>query len=416
MSPSPRAAALLAVAAVLALLIPSRLAILLAVAVLGAVIADALAAGRKAKIKRKVPRILSRGVGSPVAIDVSGLSLGSSVRVRQPTVPDVSVDPQEGGGGLQTTVTARRRGRHVLPRPALRTEGPLGLGRRHKRDGEDEEIVVYPDMVAARTLAQAVRQGRFRDAGMKSRGPIGLGTDFERVRDYLPDDDIRQVNWRATARMGRPMSNQHRVETDRDVLFLVDCGRLSAAPIGDRTVLDATLDAVVAVALVADEMGDRCGVIAFDDKIRRELRPGRNGAKSVASAVFDLEPSNRESDYDLAFAVAAGFKRAFVLVLTDLIDTAAARPLAAAIPTLRRRHAITLAAPTDPGLRDRVRALPESERDVLTASAVVDLLDARAHAAQSLRAAGAPVVEASPKALAGACAQAYLRAKSRQRV
>src|SRR5437764_1031252 len=80
-------------------------------------------------------------------------------------------------------------------------------------------------------LALAVRQGRFRDAGQRSRGPLGLGLEFESVRDYLPDDDIRQVNWRATARLGRPMSNQHRVEQDRDVLCVVDAGRLMGAPL-----------------------------------------------------------------------------------------------------------------------------------------------------------------------------------------
>ena len=184
MSPSPRAAALVAVAALLALLIPSRLAILLAVAVVGAVVADALAAGRKAKVQRKVPRILSRGVGVPVSIGVSGLALGSSVRVRQPGVPDVDVEPQEGGGGLETVVTARRRGRHVLPRPALRTEGPMGLGRRHLRDGEDEELIVYPDMVAG----EDPRPGR---------APRALS----RCRDEVPRADRPRHRLRARARL-----------------------------------------------------------------------------------------------------------------------------------------------------------------------------------------------------------------------
>ena len=83
---------------------------------------------------------------------------------------------------------------------------------------------MYPDLLAARRLALSVRQGRFRDQGISARGPLGLGTEFELVRDYLPDDDIRQVNWRATARLGRPMSNQYRIEQDRDVIVVVDAG------------------------------------------------------------------------------------------------------------------------------------------------------------------------------------------------
>ena len=129
---------------------------------------------------------------------------------------------------------------------------------------------VFPDLRTARRLALAVARGRFRDQGATARGPLGLGTEFELIRDYEPDDDIRQVNWRATARLGRPMSNQYRLEQDRDLLLLLDAGRLSAAPLGQpsTTVLDAGLDAAAALAFVADELGDRTGAVAFDDEVR----------------------------------------------------------------------------------------------------------------------------------------------------
>src|SRR5262249_45689006 len=151
------------------------------------------------------------------------------------------------------------RGRHVLPEPALRLEGPLGLGAWHHRSGGEHAVVVWPDLPSAGRLARAVRAGRFRESGRRARGPLGLGTGLESIRDYLPHDDIRQVNWPATARVGRPMSNQYRVEQDRDVVCVVDAGRLMGAPLGDRTRLDAAIDAAAAVAAVADAVGDRCG-------------------------------------------------------------------------------------------------------------------------------------------------------------
>src|SRR5437588_6009535 len=190
----------------------------------------------------------------------------------------VAAEPAEADGHLDARVRAGRRGRHTVPSPAARMRGPLGLAAWYRRGGEAAEVLVYPDLPAAWRLVLAVRQGRFRDPGRLTRGPLGLGTDFESIRDYLPDDDFRQVNWRATARMGRPMSNQYRVEQDRDVVCMLDSGRLMAAPLGDRTRLDATVDAATAVALVADEVGDRAGVIAFDDRVRRRLPPARGAA------------------------------------------------------------------------------------------------------------------------------------------
>jgi uncharacterized protein (DUF58 family) len=123
-----------------------------------------------------------------------------------------------------------------------------------------------------------VRQGRFREPGPADARAARLGTDFESIRDYSPDDDVRQINWRATDRLGRPMSNQFRVEQDREVMLLIDAGRLMSAPLEDRTRLDAAVDAAVTVALVADVVGDRCGVVAFDDGIRRRCPRGAPAA------------------------------------------------------------------------------------------------------------------------------------------
>ena len=320
------------------------------------------------------------------------------------------------GERLEASVVARRRGRHELPPLAARSVGPLGLGAWHHRGEEPAPLRVYPDMVAARRLALAVRQGRFREEGRLTKGPLGLGTDFESVRDYLPDDDIRQVNWRVTARLGRPMSNQYRVEQDREVILLVDCGRLMAASLDDRTRLDAAVDAATAVALVADTVGDRCGAVAFDTEVRRSLGTRRAGARTVVEALYDLEPRALDSDYELAFRAVESSKRALVLVLTDLLEERAARPLVDAVPVLARRHHVAVASASDPDLERIVGTEPESPLDVYTAAAALDVLEARAGVAAQLRRAGADIVEAPPASLAAACVRAYLSAKARARL
>src|SRR5687768_62863 len=261
MSPTPRLAGLLAATGLGYLFLPPALPALLTLALLAAAAGDALAARRRPQLERSLPGILARGVPIPIEITVD--AGGAATRVRQPVPPDLDLDPREADGRLAATLVARRRGRHPLPAPAVRVEGRFGLGRVDHESGPDSEVLVYPDMPAAYRLVVAVRQGRFRDPGVLTRGPLGLGTDFESIRDYLPDDDIRQVNWRATARTGRPMSNQYRVEQDRNVICCIDAGRLMAAPVsapvppGPRPVeppsvpltrLDAALDAAVAVA------------------------------------------------------------------------------------------------------------------------------------------------------------------------
>jgi uncharacterized protein (DUF58 family) len=398
---------LVAVAAA-ALVVPGVVAGVAVAVLAGLVLADALLARAAPRVTRTLPVVLARGVGVPLRIVVDG---AGAVHVRQPLVPDLALDVREGDGGLAATLTPRRRGRHVLPAVALRARGPLGLGAWQHRAAGEQEVTVFPDLPSARRLALAVREGRFRDPGVRTRGPVGLGTEFERVRDYLPDDDIRQVNWRATARAGRPMSNQHRVEQDQEIMVVLDVGRLMAAPLGDRTRCDEALDAATALALVADEFGDRCGVLAFDDQIRRRVRPGRASGTDVIRATFDLEPSERDSDYELAFRTVGGGKRALVVVLTDLLDEAAARALVDAVPVLTRRHAVLVASARDPD----IEALAAGE-DASLATAATALLTARSRAAAAVRGAGAEVIEATPGTLNAACVSAYLRAKSRRRL
>ncbi len=420
MSPTPRAALALLVIALGALLLPAVIVFVLAGLLAVAVVADSLAARRDLRLRRSLPAVVARGRAATLTIEAHPTGRGRVV-VRQPVAPDVRITPSEHDGQLDAQLVARRRGRHELPAVAARRDGPLGLGSWFFSGGDRAELLVYPDLPAARALAIAVRRGRFREPGRHTRGPLGLGTEFESIRDYLPDDDVRQINWRATARTGRPMSNQYRVEQDRDVVCVLDTGRLMAAPTAGAhgvalTRLDAAVDAVASVALVADEIGDRCGVIAFDRELRRNVRPRRAGGRAVVRAIFDLEPQSTDSDYDLAFRNIGGAKRAFVLLCTDLVDEAAAQSLLAAIPVIAKRHAVVVASLRDPDLDAAVHRAPQVARDTYAAAVALDVLDARARVAARLRHAGADVVEAAPGRLNEACVGAYLRLKERARL
>jgi uncharacterized protein (DUF58 family) len=414
-SPTPRAAAALAAVALLTVAVGPVVGALLALALAAVTLVDALAVRAHPRVERRLPPILARGVPTPLVVEAAPAGAGS-VRVRQPIPPDLALEPREADGRLDGRLTPLRRGRHTLGAIAARTEGPLRLGRWHHTAGRPEEVLVYPDLPAARRLALAVRQGRFRETGRLTRGPLGLGTDFESIRDYSPDDDVRQINWRATDRTGRPMSNQYRVEQDREVMLLIDAGRLMSAPLEDRTRLDAAVDAAVAVALVADVVGDRAGVVAFDDGIRRRLPPRRAGGDAVVRALFDLEPRPVDADYELAFQTVEGAKRSLIVIFCDLLEEAAARPLVDAVPVLSRRHVVIVASVRDPDLDAQLTTTPATPRDVYGQAVALDVLAARGRVAHGLQRAGASVLEAPAGALPAACVRAYLRAKGRARL
>ena len=181
-------------------------------------------------MRRTISAVLARGVPASLAIETNP-DVRARVDLRQARPPDFTIEPATGRGQIDAQVVAHRRGAHRLPPVAARRRGPLGLGTCTFDADGGTDLLVYPDVFAAQRLVIALRRGRFRDPGLRTRGPLGLGTEFESVRDYLPDDDVRQINWQATERTGRPMSNQYRIEQDRDVVCLLDAGRLMAAPV-----------------------------------------------------------------------------------------------------------------------------------------------------------------------------------------
>ncbi len=416
MSPTPLSAALVAGLGLAAFALPGAIVALALLALLAAFAVDVIWARQAPSIERDVPKLLSRGVAEPLRITVEARP-GYGVEVRQPLPGDVELEPARSSGPLlEGELVARRRGRHVLPAVAVRCTGPLRLASWIHSGGDEHELEVYPDLPAARRAAAAARHTRYRDPGWRGRGPLGLGTEFEAVRDYLPDDDIRQVNWRATARLGRPMSNDYRLEQDRDVICVLDSGRLMQAPVRGRTRLDVAVDATAAIAAVADEIGDRFGVLAFDSSQRVWLPPTRAGGRPGLRALFDLETVSADSDYAAAFQGLERAKRALVFLFTDLVEEVAARPLVEAIPVLARRHAVTLVSVTDPDLELAVAGRPSELLDVFRAGVALDVLAERRRAAAITRSVGGEIVEADAEKLAGACVQSYLRSKTRARL
>jgi len=136
----------------------------------------------------------------------------------------------------------------------------------------------------------------------------------------------------------------------------------------------------------------------------------------VVRALFDLEPTEVESDYERAFQSVAGRKRALVALFTALVDGAAARTLLAVMPVLARRHVVMVVSCADLDLQAAIAGRPNDLRDVMRASVSLDLLTARRRTIALLRHLGAVVVEADPHSLGPACAAAYAGIKSAGRL
>ncbi len=431
-APTSRAALLLLCSAVACFFLPVYVGLMIATGTVSLVIVDAMLGHSRVSVRRSMPHQLARGVASPFRIVANAASSGT--KIRQPQCADVELSNKEAADDLVGTVTAHRRGLHVLPPFATRTVGPFGLAVWHRPYNETHEIKVFPDLPAAHRLAHSIQKGLFATAGLKRRGPLGLGTNFESVREYFPEDDIRNVNWAATARTGHPMTNQYRVEQDRDVVVLLDTGRLMTAPLplapqveqdafshddddasteNIATRLDIALDALCGLVSVADVMGDRSGVVAFNSSVRKHLRPRRAGARAVIRTVFDLEPIPVDSDFEAACQRVGKSKRAFILILTDFLDAQSSEPLIRALRIVVKKHRVVVAGIIDP---DVTKILEDTDPQIETQrlqTGALEMQRAANDAVERIKNAGAEVVFCEHDDLMLECVKSYLGAKQR---
>ena len=401
MKPTTTLAALVAAVGVAALLLPPLFSGVLIVALIAAVALDAAGAGRPVAVRRDAPERMTVGVPGPMVLATTS---GSVVAMTQPGTDTLRV---HGSTPDALQLEALAAGRHTLP-PAIATRlGPLRLISRRHVVGEAALITAFPAVLRRRRSVAPRQLSAFDEEGGQVRGPLGLGTSFESLRDYQQGDDVRLVNWRATARAGRPLVNQFRIEQSRDVMLLVDRGRTMREVVAGQSLLRWAVDAATGVALAANAVGDRPGLVAYDTQVVERIPPTGRSSQAIARALLGLTESREESDLRLVLA-SLPRKRSIVVVFANVHTDLTRTSMIDAIPVLARRHVVLVASPI-------VDEMDETDRGSALLVAQAHLSGRQHRLVATVRAAGADVVLETPGRFADRCVAAYLGVKSRGR-
>jgi len=406
----------------------ARAAALFAVALVVLALIDLALAGRVADLR------LLREPSSPVRLGEAGetrLRLSNSGRrtvralVRDAWVPSAGVRPRQQAvtvprgerRGLVTALHPTRRGERRAEHVTIRSYGPLGLLARQRRLPVPGTLRVLPAFASRRFLPEKLSRLRQLDGAVLVR-QRGQGSEFDSLRTYVLGDDVRAIDWRATARSRELVVRTWRPERDRVVMLAIDTGRSSAARIGDEPRLDAALDAALLVAAVAARAGDRVGLVAADVAVRARLgaTAGDRVLPSLVDALAPLEPALVETDPQLLAAevLRQVGKRALV-VLFGSLDTGADTGLVPAARALVARHEVVVASVADPALA-RMRARTATPADVYAAAAAELATSGRDRVAEQLRRLGVHVVDAPADRFASHVADAYLELKAAGRL
>lgn len=313
-----------------------------------------------------------------------------------------------------------RRGDYQFGDINLRYRSRLGLIVRQERYTAAAPVKVYPNLLEMRRYELLARRGQLAEIGLRNARILGRGTEFERLRDYQPDDDYRRINWKATARRGRPVSIEYETERSQNVFLMLDAGRLMAAPIGPLAKLDYAVNTALMLAYVATRMGDNIGLLAFADRISTFLPPRRGKRQFLAmiEALYRLPAHLTEPDYSLAFRYLAAHsrKRSMVVFFTDLIDPNTSRLLVNHIAALSPHHLPVCISIADPDINRLAAAAPADSSAVYRRAVAEELLAERRRAVEELRRRGTIALDLSAEHLTAATINRYMELKARTRL
>lgn len=335
-------------------------------------------------------------------------SAGSRPRVHHLVVP-----PGERRLAV-TTLVPTRRGDRVAERITVRTIGPLGLAGRQGRHTAPWAVRVLPPFTSRKHLPERLARLRQLD-GLVTVNRRGQGTEFDSLRDYVEGDDVRSIDWRATARRDAVVVRTWRPERDRRVVLVIDCGRTSAGRVGNTPRLDHSLDAALLVGALAARAGDAVDFIAHDHRPRVTVRAGTRGdvLPALVEAMTPIEPALLEADHQsLASLVLRRHRqRALVILFTELNSAVIEEGLLPVLGSLTARHSVLLAAVSDPRV-DVMAAARGSARAVYDAAAAEHARSERQRLTALLKRRGVEVIDAPPEGFAPAVADRYLALKA----
>jgi len=315
---------------------------------------------------------------------------------------------------VTTTLTPTRRGDRLADRVTVRSFGPLRLGARQRSLDVGGSIRALPPFSSRKHLPSRLAALRQLD-GRSAVRIRGQGTEFDSLRDYVEGDDVRSIDWRATARRQHAVVRTWQPERDRRVILVLDTSRTSAGRVLDMPRLDSAMDAALLLAALASRAGDRVDLIAGDRWVR--ARVGSTNRTSLlgelVQAMSPLEPALLEASWPtLAAAVSeVSRRRALVVLLTALEPAAVEETLLPTLAALTTHHRVVVASVGDPEL-GVMAARRGTSADAYDAAAAERTLALRQRTATTLARLGVTVIEADPEQLPPKLADHYLLLKS----
>lgn len=320
-------------------------------------------------------------------------------------------------GEVAYHVRPTQRGDYRFGNINLRYGSALGTFQRQTAVPFDEVVKVYPNVLDVRKYDMLARKGMLFELGLRTARVFGAGTEFERLREYTPDDEFRAINWKASARRNKLIAAEYETERSQYVVSVLDTGRLMRPPIGAIAKLDYAINAALMLSYVAMLKGDHIGLLSFADHVGRYLQPRRGKGQfyQMLEQLYNLPSQPVESDYGraLSYLGIKNKRRSLMVVFTDLSTLDAARPLINHLGRLAKTHLPVCVVMSDPNVVHYAGKEASASHDVYERAVAEMVLDERRLVLDTLHQAGVYTIDVPANKLTVSVINKYLELKGR---
>ncbi|MDB9452403.1 DUF58 domain-containing protein [Dolichospermum circinale] len=385
---------------------------------------------KRVEITRELPSRLSIGRDNPVILKVQAGKIDAVIKIRDYYPQEFAVSTTTVTANINAnqnqeltyTVYPNQRGEFSWGNMQVRQLGMWGLVWHDWQIPHSTQVKVYPDLIGLRSLS--IRLTLQSSGSIRKTRQMGIGTEFAELRNYRSGDDLRFIDWKATARRAYgntgPLVRVLEPEQEQTLLILLDRGRLMTAKVQSLQRFDWGLNTTLSLALAGLHRGDRVGVGVFDNKLHTWIPPerGQNHLNQLIDKLTPIQPELLESDYlgAVTHVVKQQTRRALVVIITDLVDITASSELLAALTRLAPRYLPFCVTLRDPQVDNLAHTFTEDATQSYIRAVAIDLLAQRQLAFAQLKQKGVLVLDAPANQISEQLVDKYLQLKARNQL
>ncbi|OPJ62127.1 DUF58 domain-containing protein [Clostridium oryzae] len=310
-----------------------------------------------------------------------------------------------------------KRGAFTFKNVYVKFTGKLGLCSKMFKVDLSREYKIYPNIKNLRKYRLSICNNRAFRNGQRSLKTLGRGTAFESLREYVPGDEYRKINWKATARENKPIINQYEPEKNQHVYMFIDTGRSMSYTVRGYRKLDLAVNTALVMSDVVNQGGDKSGLLIFNTGVKNMIMPGKGAGhrNKMLEALYHIDYTNETSNYDEAFY---HFKRkerhrSIVFMLTDFETTEEAEEMLKVLPAVSKNSIVVIIFIKNDKLEEMAARRAKNGEEVFNKGTALEMLQDRKRIISFLNRKGVFCIECEAEKVEFTAVNKYLEIKNK---